>query len=69
MDYFDCLWNSRILVSVTSKHPDWILNTVGPGDKIPYEQQVKRHKFEDSVICEESIDRVRKNGGSIILCS
>ena len=43
---------------VAQKHPDWTLKIVGPGDKSPYLEQVKRLKLEKKVICEGSTDNV-----------
>lgn len=53
---FDMLIDAWAIVA--SKHPDWNLIIVGPGEKIPYQEQVKRLGLEQSISCKGASDRI-----------
>lgn len=43
---------------VAPKHPDWNLRIVGPGDRTPYLEQVKRLGLEKKICCKGASDRI-----------
>jgi glycosyltransferase involved in cell wall biosynthesis len=53
---FDMLINAWSIVA--KYHSDWILKIVGPGERKPYEEQVKRLGLEKSIICEGASNHV-----------
>lgn len=53
---FDMLIDAWSIVA--PKHPDWNLRIVGPGNKTPYQEQVKRLRFEESINCREASDQI-----------
>lgn len=53
---FDMLIDAWAIVSNT--HPDWRLKIIGPGDKTPYMEQVKRLKLEQYVSCMGASNRI-----------
>ena len=53
---FDMLIDAWVIVSNT--HPDWRLKIVGPGDKTPYLEQIKRLDLEHCISCKRASDRV-----------
>ena len=53
---FDMLIDAWAIVSNT--HPDWRLKIIGPGDKTPYMEQVKRLKLERYVSCMGASNRI-----------
>lgn len=53
---FDMLIDAWSVVSKT--HPDWRLKIVGPGDKAPYQEQVKRLGLEQSISCRGASDQI-----------
>lgn len=53
---FDMLIDAWAIVSNT--HPDWRLKIVGPGDKTPYLEQVKRLDLEHCISCKDASDRI-----------
>lgn len=53
---FDMLIDAWAIVS--NSHPDWRLKIVGPGDKTPYMEQVKRLGHEQSICCTDESDRI-----------
>ena len=53
---FDMLIDAWAIVA--SKHPDWKLKIVGPGERNPYLEQVKRLCLEEHISCMGASDRV-----------
>lgn len=53
---FDMLIDAWSIVA--SKHPDWNLKIVGPGDKDPYQEQVKRLGLEGSIYLKGASDQI-----------
>ena len=53
---FDLLIDAWSIVA--SKHPDWNLRIVGPGDRTPYQEQVNRLGLEDSVCLKGASDQI-----------
>ena len=53
---FDMLIDAWAIVSNT--HPDWRLKIVGPGDRTPYVEQVKRLELEQYVSCMGASNRI-----------
>ena len=53
---FDMLIDAWSIVA--PKHPDWNLRIVGPGNKTPYQEQVKRLRFEECINCREASDQI-----------
>lgn len=43
---------------VAQKHPDWKLKIVGPGDRSPYQELVKRYGLEEGITCMGASDRI-----------
>jgi len=53
---FDMLIDAWAVVSNT--HPDWRLKIIGPGDKTPYLEQIKRLNLEHYISCRDASDRI-----------
>lgn len=53
---FDMLIDAWAFVSHT--HPDWKLKIIGPGDKTPYMEQIKRLNLEQCVSCMGASNRI-----------
>lgn len=53
---FDMLIDAWAIVSKT--HPDWRLKIVGPGERTPYVEQVKRLELEQYVSCMGASNRI-----------
>lgn len=53
---FDMLIDAWTMVA--KAHPDWKLKIVGPGDRAPYQEQVKRHSLEEYITCMGASDRI-----------
>ena len=53
---FDMLIDAWAMVAKV--HPDWKLKIVGPGDKTPYQEQVKRLGLEEFITCMGASDRI-----------
>ena len=53
---FDMLIDAWSIVA--KKHPDWKLKIVGPGEREPYQDQVRRLDLEQFVSCNEATNHV-----------
>ena len=53
---FDMLIDAWAMVAKV--HPDWKLKIVGPGDKTPYQEQVKQLGLEEFITCMGASDRI-----------
>ena len=53
---FDMLIDAWAVVSNT--HPDWRLKIIGPGDKTPYLEQIKRLNLEHCISCRDASNRI-----------
>lgn len=53
---FDMLIDAWSLVA--KAHPDWQLKIVGPGERAPYQEQVKRLGLEKHITCMGASDRI-----------
>lgn len=53
---FDLLIDAWAMVAKV--HPDWKLKIVGPGDRAPYQEQIKRLGLEKHISCRGASDRI-----------
>lgn len=53
---FDMLIDAWAVVA--QKHPDWKLKIVGPGDRAPYQEQIKRLGLKEHISCMGASDRI-----------
>lgn len=53
---FDMLIDAWAIV--VPKHPDWNLRIVGPGEKTPYQEQVKQLGLEQNISCTGASDHI-----------